>query len=119
MKVVKMGEVPKEPLVSPLFTGQEVTTQILVPDSKDYTVNIVNFGRQVRNKFHAHDSEQVLIVTAGTGTVATEEEKVLVTVGDVIFIPAGEKHWHGATEESEFSHIFIMRAGSELTQIED
>lgn len=119
MKVVKISEVPKEPHVTPLFTGPDVTRQVLTPDSKDYTVNIVNFGKGVRNKFHAHDSEQVLIVTAGTGIVATEEEKRLVTVGDVIFIPAGEKHWHGATDDSEFSHIFVMRAGSRLTQLED
>jgi quercetin dioxygenase-like cupin family protein len=97
MKVMKMDQVPKEPYTTPLFTGPEVTRQILAPDSKDYTVNIVNFGKGVRNKFHAHDVDQVLIVTAGTGIIATEEEEKLVTVGDVIFIPAGEKHWHGAT----------------------
>ena len=119
MKVVNMDEVPKEPYISPLFTGQDVTRQVLITDSKDYTVNIVNFGKQVRTKFHAHDSEQILIVTAGTGIVATEEEERLVTVGDVIFIPAGEKHWHGATMESEFSHIFVLKAGSRLTQLED
>ena len=119
MKIVKMDKVPKEVYGGPLFTGEGVTRQLLVPDSKDYTVNIVNFSKGIRNKFHAHDSEQVLIVTAGTGFVATEEEERLVTVGDVIFIPAGEKHWHGAAEDSEFSHIYILRVGSRLTQLED
>jgi len=119
MKVVKTSEVPKEPYASSVFTGTDVTRQTLVPDSKDYTLNIVNFGKGVRTKFHAHDSEQVLIVTAGTGIVSTEEEQRLVTVGDVIFIPKGEKHYHGATEDSEFSHIFVMGAGSQLTQLEE
>ena len=119
MKVVRMNEVPKEPHVTPLFTGPDVTAQPLVPDSKDYRVNIVNFGRGVRNKFHTHDCDQVLIVTAGTGIVATEEEERVVTVGDVILFPAGEKHWHGATKDSEFSHIFVSRAGSKTTQLED
>ena len=119
MKVVQMSKAPKELFVSPLFTGADVTRQDLAPDSKEYMVNIVNFKRGVRNKLHAHDSEQVLIVTEGTGIVATEREEKTVTVGDVIFIPKGEKHWHGATDYSDFSHIFILKRESKLTQLED
>ena len=119
MKITKMSEVPKEPRVSPLFTGPDVTSQALISDSAEFNINIVNFGKGVRNKFHAHDSDQVLIVTAGKGIVATEQEERIVTVGDVAFIPAGEKHWHGATKDSEFAHIFVMRPESQLTQLED
>lgn len=121
MKIVKMSEVSKEPVDLPLFTGPDVTRQVLVPDSKEYRVNIITFGKGVRNKFHTHDREQILIVTAGRGIVATENEKKVVTEGDVILFPAGEKHWHGATKDSEFSHIFVMRAGGgePTTQLED
>jgi quercetin dioxygenase-like cupin family protein len=119
MKIVKINKVYKEPYARPLFTGPDVTRQVLVPDSKEFNVNIVNFGKGVRNKFHAHDSEQILIVTAGRGVVATEKEEMGVTEGDVIHIPAGQKHWHGATEDSEFSHIYVTRVGSQVTQLED
>jgi quercetin dioxygenase-like cupin family protein len=119
MKIVKMNEVSKVPAVSPLFTEPDVTRQVLVPDSKEFNVNIVNFGAGVRNKLHTHDGEQILIVTAGKGIVATEEEERVVTPGDVILFPAGEKHWHGATEDSEFSHMYVSRIGSVLTQLED
>lgn len=119
MKVVQISKVPKEPFISDLFTGTDVTKQALIPDSNEYEVNNVNFGRGLRLKFHAHDTEQILIVTAGTGVVATEQEERVVIVGDIIFIPTGEKHWHGATSDSEFSHIFIYRKGSEYTQLED
>ncbi len=119
MKVSRIGEVQKVPFVSPLFTSEDVTIQAILPDSQEYDINVVNFGQGVRLKFHAHDSEQILIVTAGKGMVATEQEKRVVVPGDVIFIPAGEKHWHGATGESEFSHIFIYRRGTEYTQLED
>ncbi len=119
MKIVKMNEVSKTPAANPLFTGPDVTRQVLVPDSKEFNVNIVNFGKGVRNKFHAHDSEQILIVTAGKGIVATEEEERVVTPGDVILFPAGEKHWHGATKDSEFSHLYVTRVGTALTQLED
>jgi quercetin dioxygenase-like cupin family protein len=79
----------------------------------------VNFGRGVRNKFHRHDGDQLLIITAGRGIAATEGEKRVVTVGEIVVFPAGEKHWHGATTESEFSHIVITRVGVKLTQLED
>jgi quercetin dioxygenase-like cupin family protein len=40
-------------------------------------------------------------------------------VGDIVLIPAGEKHWHGSNGESDFSHIFVSRKGSKMTQLED
>ena len=119
MKVIRIDEVQKEPFGSSIFTSEDVTKQAIIPDSQEYDINQVNFGRGVRLKFHAHDSEQILIVTAGKGMVVTEQEKKLVVPGDVIFIPAGEKHWHGATGDSEFSHIFIYRRGTKYTQLED
>jgi quercetin dioxygenase-like cupin family protein len=119
MKIVKVANVSRESAVSPLFTGADVTRQPLALDSKEFTVNVVNFGKGIRNKFHTHDGEQLLIVTAGRGIVATEREKRVVIPGDVILFSAGEKHWHGATEDSEFSHIYVAKAGSKLTQLED
>jgi len=119
MKIVKMNEVPKQPYATPLFTGQNITRQALLPDSKDLILTIVNFGRGTRNKFHTHDGEQVLIVTAGKGIVATEKEQKVVTVGDIVLFPAGEKHWHGATQDSDFSHLYVTKTGVKMTQLED
>ncbi|MFC1993264.1 hypothetical protein ACFLV3_05615 [Chloroflexota bacterium] len=85
MKLVKVNEVPREPYIDPIFTSSDVAQQKLLPESKDFEANIVNFGRGTRNKFHAHASDQILIVTAGKGFVATEEEKKVVTAGDIIF----------------------------------
>jgi quercetin dioxygenase-like cupin family protein len=119
MRVVKISEVKKESLSSPLFTAPDVTRQVLLPDSKEFSINAVNFGKGVRNKFHAHDSEQILIVTLGKGMIVTETEEKVITPGDVVIIPAGEKHWHGATKDSEFSHIYVSRFGSKLTQLEE
>jgi quercetin dioxygenase-like cupin family protein len=119
MKFVSLRGVAKEPFSNPIFTGPDVTRQLLVPDSKELSVNVVNFGKGVRNKLHSHDSEQVLIITAGKGIVATETEERVVTEGDVVLIAPGEKHWHGATPDSEFSHIYVSRLGSALTRFED
>jgi 4-carboxymuconolactone decarboxylase len=119
MKVVKIREVKKIAVSSPLFTGPEVTRQVLLPDSKEFTADVVNFGKGVRNKFHAHDGEQILIVTSGKGIIATEAEKKLIIPGDIVIIPAGEKHWHGAVEDSEFSHLYVSQLGGRITQLEE
>jgi quercetin dioxygenase-like cupin family protein len=119
MQIANIGKIAKEPFSSPLFTGSDVSRQTLATESQEYNCNVVNFGRGVRNKFHSHDHEQILIITSGKGIVATDTEEKVVTVGDVVIIPAGEKHWHGATEDSEFSHIFVTRIGTQLTQLED
>ena len=119
MHVVRIDDVPKIPRKSTLFTSEQVTAQPLIPEGGDFTMNVVNFGMGVRNKFHVHESDQILIVTAGKGVVATEQEQRVVSVGDIILFPAGEKHWHGATEDSEFSHIYITKADSKTTQVED
>ncbi len=55
---------------------------------------------------------------AGKGIVATEKEERVVTVGEVVLFPAGEKHWHGATKHSEFSHIVVTKTDSKTTQQE-
>ncbi len=121
MKVIRMSEVPEEPAISALFTGGAVTRQSLVTEQmgRDFVASVVNFSEGTKNKFHSHTSDQILIVTAGTGVVAMEREEVVVGVGDIIHIPAGEKHWHGATKDSHFSHITVTRLGSKLTQLED
>ncbi len=119
MKIVRMDGVSKEVFEKSVFTGKEVTKQVLVPDDHEFTANIVNFGKGVRTKFHTHDSAQILIVTQGRGIVATEGKEIVVTEGDLIYFPEGEKHWHGATKDSEFSHIFIMKGGYKTTVLED
>lgn len=107
MKLIRTSEVPREQHIAPLFTGPDLTRQKIALDSKELRAGIVNFGKGIRNKLHAHSVDQVLIITAGKGYVATENEKKLVTAGDIVCIPAGEKHWHGATDDSEFSHIVV------------
>lgn len=120
MKVIKIAKVAKEPQTSKIFTGL-VTLQTIIGTelSKNFHLRKVNFARGVRNKFHTHTTEQILIVTEGKGIVATDKEEIMVTPGDVIFVPAGEKHWHGATKDSAFSHIYVTSPEMQTTQLED
>ena len=45
MKIVSMNDVSREPFPNPIFTGPDVTRQLLVPDSKEFSVNMINFGK--------------------------------------------------------------------------
>jgi len=80
MKVFKMAQATKEPTVTPLFTGPVTMQTFVGPDqSKRFMIRQVNFALGVRNKFHSHTIEQVLIVTEGRGIVATDAEEIIVT----------------------------------------
>ena len=119
MKVVKPSEVDKEPAVGALFTGQVSRQVVFQPgDSQSFNFGIVNFEAGSRNKLHNHTSDQLLIITEGTGTVATEHEERTVTAGDIVLIPAGENHWHGAPGAAPMSHITVQAKGSTTTQVE-
>jgi len=119
VKVVKISDLPKETAVSPLFTG-EVFRQVIVDpaESQSFNFSVVNFSAGSRNKFHQHTSDQILIVTEGTGVVATDQEERTVSAGDVILIPAGENHWHGAPGATPMSHITVQTRGSQTQQNE-
>jgi len=113
MKIIKIEDVPEVSRSGGIFTGT-VALKPLVGNktgAKDLSVTIVNFPRGVRNTFHTHTYDQVLFVLSGKGTIANEKHQVTLSEGMVSFIPAGEKHWHGASEDSEFSHISILRPG--------
>jgi quercetin dioxygenase-like cupin family protein len=58
----------------------------------------VSFQPGARSAWHTHPFGQILIITDGTGWVQEWGGHVReMHKGDVIWIPAGVKHWHGAT----------------------
>ena len=113
MKIVKISDDQATEFSSDLFTGGKVYIQSCVneQDSDQISSAMVNFNTGVKNKLHSHAGEQILFVTKGKGIVATAKEQFVVTPGTLIFIPAGEPHWHGATDEEPFSHLSVLRPG--------
>ena len=120
MKVIKVVQIEKELQVRPIFAGR-VSMQSIINTSisNRFAISQVNFDKGARNKFHAHSIEQILIITEGKGIVATDKEEIIVVPGDIVFIPANEKHWHGATNDSTFSHLYVMAPEQKTTQFED
>ena len=120
MRVLKIGDLPEKAMgtATPItgWTGGAVsrTRQELIADgqSGNFRCNVVNFSAGATTGWHAHDSDQILVVTAGRGIVANETEQREITVGDVVHIKAGERHWHGAKAETTLSHITVTVSGA-------
>jgi len=103
-----------------LMTGTQVWAQEILEsvDSSDFTFGIRTFDAGARTKFHKHSGDQILIITEGVGSVGTDNETVSVTAGDVVIIPAGENHFHGAPDATSMAHITIQKKGSVTDQTE-
>ncbi len=68
----------------------------------------VTFEPRARTAWHTHPLGQTLIVTAGAGWVQHWGGPVQeIRPGDVVWIPPGVKHWHGATASTGMTHIAI------------
>jgi quercetin dioxygenase-like cupin family protein len=112
MKVVKINDIEaQDESANKIFKGEVSIQRIIGETPGDFRVIVVHFNPGAINVFHTHTFDQILYVTEGKGIVATESEEVTVTPGTVIYIPAGENHWHGAAKDSAFSHIAIMPPG--------
>jgi quercetin dioxygenase-like cupin family protein len=72
---------------------------------------IVTFEPAARTAWHTHPKGQILIVTAGSGRVQREGGPIEeIRPGDVVLIPADEKHWHGASPTAAMTHVAINEA---------
>jgi quercetin dioxygenase-like cupin family protein len=102
----------------PIFTG-EVNAHTYVDDSigEHLRLTLVKFSPGGRTTWHTHAFEQGLIIVEGRGIVATDEQEYEVGPGDIVIIPAGERHWHGGTESTAMAHISITTPG-ETTVLE-
>lgn len=80
----------------------------VMPTTDGVTVNNVFFTPGGRTHWHAHEFGQLLHVTAGAGWVCAEGgEPQRIRTGDVVWIPANERHWHGADKDSYMIHMAI------------
>jgi quercetin dioxygenase-like cupin family protein len=71
----------------------------------------VSFEPGARTAWHTHPLGQTLYVVSGTGRVQSWGGPVrVIRAGDVVWIPPGEKHWHGAGPTTAMVHIAIQEA---------
>jgi quercetin dioxygenase-like cupin family protein len=94
------------------FTGTVWQDPIIVTAAPArLVVNRVSFEPGARTNWHSHPFGQTLYVVAGLGLVQKEGEAVReIRPGDVVWIPPGEKHWHGGSPTNGMTHIAMQEA---------
>lgn len=89
------------------FTGA-VHADPVLPPTDGVAINQIFFPPAARTHWHAHESGQILLVTAGAGWVCSRgSAPEPLAAGDVVWVRPGEEHWHGAREDAFLLHTAI------------
>ncbi|WJS87364.1 cupin domain-containing protein [Paracoccus sp. TOH] len=122
MKITRAGQTPSTAGPADWFTGRVRIDPLFAAEAPGRAVGAhVTFEPGARTAWHTHPAGQTLIVTFGRGRVQREAGPVEeIRQGDVVWFPAGEKHWHGAAPDTAMSHIAIQETidGSAVTWME-
>ncbi len=108
--ITRSGSEPPRQGPAEYFTGSvRIDPLFQVKDPARASGAFVTFEPGARTAWHTHPLGQVLIVTAGTGWVEQWGGPIEeIQQGDVVRIPPGQKHWHGATPTTAMTHIAIQ-----------
>ena len=112
LPVLTTGEQPAVQGSPENFTG-EVSVDLRFQRDPPARVGgaTVTFRPGARTAWHEHPLGQTLIVTSGTGWVQRAgAPRQTIRPGDVVWIPPGTKHWHGATTDSAMTHVAIAES---------
>jgi len=122
IKVTRAGSTASAVGPAAYFTG---TVRIDAPFQGEAPARVggatVSFEPGARTAWHTHPLGQTLIVTAGVGHVQEWGKPAQeIRPGDIVWIPPGVKHWHGASAQVAMTHIAIAEAvdGSPVTWLE-
>jgi quercetin dioxygenase-like cupin family protein len=125
MKITKIDrsqatQAAQDPARRGYFAGEVYTQDIVgAADSQEIELLAVFFSAGARTRPHIHQRDQVLQVLEGQCVVATETEKHVLGPGEVITIPAGVWHWHGATRDAATCHLSIKATGPTNWEVEE
>ncbi|MCB8837279.1 cupin domain-containing protein [Aurantimonas sp. VKM B-3413] len=120
--IKQRGSQPTKPGPAEYFTGTVWLEAIVeAPEPARIRAVLVAFAPGARTAWHTHPLGQTLYVTHGTGQFQTEGEPVrTIGAGDSVWIPPGEKHWHGAGPDTAMTHVAMQEAqgGNAVTWME-
>ncbi len=109
VQITRVGSQPSGKGSPEWFTGSVRVDPLFGPDPDRVSGALVTFEPGARTAWHTHPLGQTLVVTSGLGWVRHEGGKIEeIRPGDVVWIPPGERHWHGATATTAMTHIAIQ-----------
>lgn len=109
IEITPNGQNPTRTADPSQFTGQVLVDALTTKGSSAFAGSgLVSFAPGARTAWHTHPAGQWLYVTVGKGWVQQEGQQVReIKAGDAVWIPAGVKHWHGATDKHGMSHVAV------------
>lgn len=112
MEITRNGSRPSTKGSADWFTGEVRIDPLFQPNPPARAAAArVTFEPGARTAWHTHPLGQTLIVVSGLGWAQKEGDAVEeIRPGDVVWIPPGVKHWHGATSATAMTHIAIHEA---------
>lgn len=122
MKITRAGSTPSMKGPEDWFSGAVRIDPLFAAEAPGRVgAGAVTFEPGARTAWHTHPAGQALIVLAGFGRVQREGGPIEeIRPGDVVWFPAGEKHWHGAAPAVAMTHIAITETvdGKNVTWME-
>ena len=123
MDILESGSRPTIIAPSKYFTGSVWQDSIIdAHQPAALRALYVTFAPGARTLWHTHPLGQTLHVVSGSGLVQTWGGPLReIRTGDVVWIPPGEKHWHGASPTNAMVHLAMQEAvdGSAATWLEE
>lgn len=92
------------------FTGKVRVAPLFSPKAPARaSAAYVTFAPGARTDWHTHPLGQTLVVAEGSGLIQFWDGPIQrFERGDVVTIPAGQKHWHGASATAAMTHLAIQ-----------
>ena len=122
MEIFRAGTRPSAAGPADWFTGKVRIDPMFAAEEPGRTSGAhVTFEPGARTAWHTHPAGQTIIITFGHGRVQRDGGPVEdVSQGDIVWFPAGEKHWHGASPDTAMSHIAFQESidGTAVTWME-
>jgi quercetin dioxygenase-like cupin family protein len=122
MDIAVSGSKPTRRGPADSFTGTVFQDPIIeTPAPARIRAGRVSFTPGARTAWHTHPLGQTLHVISGVGRVQAEGGPVReIRAGDTVWIPPGEKHWHGAGPTTGMVHIAMQESldGNHVTWLE-
>lgn len=112
MKIIPCGSVATIVPPDAYFTGRVLQTPLVETEAPARVrAAMVSFEPAARTAWHTHPLGQTLLVMSGAGLVQSWGGPIReIRAGDVVFFPAGEKHWHGAGPNTAMTHLAVQEA---------
>ena len=123
MDVRPASKFPTRRVNADWFTGTVWQDPVAEPPAPTRAKSaLVSFEPGARTNWHHHPLGQSLYVVSGTGRAQVWGQPVIqLNPGDRVWIPPGEKHWHGASPEHGMVHLAIHESdasGAHVTWLE-